>query len=115
MAISGKPGVMLYFDDMNAILDYMDDQKFGSLMRAIIEYAQFGELPKDDADAVVKVTIGMLKSKIDRDTEKYRKSAEQKKYAVYVREATKTGTTAMSIEEWRKLKDISGYQSADIG
>ena len=42
---------------------------------------------------------------LDKDGEVYDEKVEQKKYAVYCREAKKKETTPLSFEEWRQLPE----------
>ena len=64
--MSGRPGFMLYFADMNAIMAAMDDAHFGAFMRAVINYAQDGAEPTG-FDPMGQLAFGILRQKLDRD------------------------------------------------
>lgn len=107
MANTEKPGIVIYFDDFNPIVDHMDDQKLGFLVRSLIGYAQFGELPSNNSDPAVNIAFGMLKTKIDRDAEKYKETVKKRKYAAYVREASKMEDVVLSYAEWIEAQKTS--------
>ena len=111
-----RPGVMLYFDALRPAISRMDDAQCGALLRAILDYAQFGETP--ELDALTGMAFDMLVPKIDRDSERYKEGREQRQYAAYVREKKKTGEPCLSITEWRlfqKPPKSDGPLSADHG
>ena len=111
-----SPGVMLYFDALRPAINRMDDAQCGALLRAILDYAQFGETP--ELDALTGMAFDMLVPKIDRDSERYKEGREQRQYAAYVREKKKTGEPCLSITEWRlfqKPPKSDGPLSADHG
>ena len=43
-----KPGVMVYFDDIRPAMRMLDDERFGKLLRAVIDYSQMGVVPDLD-------------------------------------------------------------------
>ena len=100
-----RPGVMLYFDSIRPALDRLDDLKCGQLFRAIVDYAEYGAVPK--LDPLVGMVFALLVPKIDRDAEKYAESREQRQHAVYVREAKRRGEQPMTISEWRIHRELS--------
>ena len=104
-----RPGVMLYYDCIRPALKRLDDSQCGVLLRAIIDYAEYGVIP--ELDPMTGMAFDMLIPKLDRDAEKYEESREQRQYAVYVREKQKAGEPYMKITEWR----LSKYKPPDIG
>ena len=104
-----RPGVMLYYDCIRPALKRLDDSQCGVLLRAIIDYAEYGVIL--ELDPMTGMAFDMLIPKLDRDAEKYEESREQRQYAVYVREKQKAGEPYMKITEWR----LSRYKAPDIG
>ncbi len=104
-----RPGVMLYFDVFRPLLNRLDNEKSGQLLRAVIDYAEHGEV-HDDLDPLTGMAFDLIRPKIDHDAERYEESREQRQYAVYCREKQKAGEPCMKISEWR----LSRY-SQNIG
>jgi hypothetical protein len=110
-----KPGFMLYFDCIRPALNRLDDTQCGQLFRAVLNYAEFGEL--SDLDPLVGMAFDLIRPRIDRDSERYRESRDQRRHAVYVREARKRGEDPLSLSEWRGHRELSsdnGPISPDI-
>lgn len=103
--MNSRPGVMLYFDSIRPALNRLDDRQCGALLRAVMDYAEYGAVT--DLDPIVGVVFDLLVPKIDRDAEKYAESREQRQHAVYVREAKRRGEQPLSISEWRLHRDTS--------
>ena len=103
-----KPGVIVYFDDIRPALNRLSDEQCGRLLRAMVDYAQYGIT--SELDSMTGMAFDMLMPKIDRDAVKYAEACEQRQYAVYVRESKKHGVVPVSIAEWR----LSRQMSADI-
>lgn len=104
-----RPGVMLYFDIFRPLLNRFDDEKAGSLLRAVMDYSELGVV-YDDQDPLVGMAFELIRPKLDYDAERYEESREQRQYAVYCREKQKAGEPCMKISEWR----LSRY-SQNIG
>lgn len=97
-----RPGVLLYFDDFNPALEAMPDEQLGALFRAVMCYAQTGEvLPLDRFGEFV---FKIVKPKIDRDGDKLEKKRLHGLYMTYCRTA---GEDKLSEKEWL----IENYQS----
>lgn len=94
-----RPGVMLYFDALRPAVKRLSDSQCGVLLRAVLDYAQFGELP--ELDPMTGMAFDMLAPKLDRDAQRYEESRENRQYAAYVRERKKTGELCLSFNEWR--------------
>ena len=94
-----RPGVVLYFDTIRPVIKRLSDAQCGTLLRSVIEYAQYGVMP--ELDAMTGMAFDLLVPKIDRDAERYEEGREQRQYAAYVREKKRSGEQAMSIAEWR--------------
>jgi len=101
MKESSRPGVMIYFDDIRPFADYMTDEVLGAFIRALIDYAQFGEWVDDDCDPNVVVPLRIFKPKVDRDAEAYESKKLHGQYMTYVRLAKQQGLNPVSEEAWR--------------
>jgi hypothetical protein len=95
-----RPGAMLYFDMLRPLLNRLDDERCGKLLRAIVDYSQYGALP-DDGDMLTGMAFDLLRPKLDHDAEKYEQTRVQRQYAVYRRDADKYGWPDLSFDEWR--------------
>ena len=99
--MSDRPGVMLYFDSLRPALKRLDDTQCGCLLRAVMDYAEYGVLP--ELDAMTGIVFDLLLPKIDRDAERYEESREQRQYAAYSREAKRKGEQPIGMSEWKLL------------
>lgn len=97
-----KPGVMFYFEIRPCIKRLTLEEK-GQLFEAILNYGEFGAIPK--VDGAVGVAWDFIQQRLDRDTGRYDERVEQTKYAVAVREAKKKGIQLPPFEKWRPLSD----------
>ena len=102
-----RPGVMLYFDTLCPALARLKNEQSGELLKGIVEYAMTGAIP--ELDDMAGMAFDLLRPGIDRDGERYEDTREQRKYAVYCREAKKRRETPCSFEEWQQMA------SCDIG
>lgn len=98
-----KPGVMFYFD-VRPCIKRLDINEKGRLFEAILDYAEFGNVP--DLDGALGVAWDFIQPKLDRDADRYDKQLEQKQYAVFSREVRKNGGNQVSFDEWKSLSDI---------
>lgn len=99
-----KPGVVLYFDILPALKFLSYDQK-GKLFEAILEYGESGKSPDFAEDPLLGMAWCFVGPRIDRDGESYGVKAEQRKYAVYCREAKKANVSPLSFDDWRKSSE----------
>lgn len=100
-----RPGIMLYFDSIRPAINRFSDEQCGLLLRAIVDYAQYGTT--QEMDQTTGIVFDLLVPKIDRDGEKYEETREQRKYAVYVRDAKKRGEVPMTFDEWRLTRKMA--------
>lgn len=95
---SKVPGVMIYFNTINAFLPRMTNDEAGELFKAIVSYAQGGAVI--DLDGIGGVALDLLRPVIDADAEKYGKTVDKRRYAVYCREAEKNGEKPLDFDGW---------------
>lgn len=109
-----KPGVMFYFDVRPCIKRLSCEEK-GRLFEAILDYGELGTVP--EFDGVLGIAWDFIQPRLDNDSERYGQKLEQRKYAVYVREAKKHGVPALTFGEWVVVPDDQKQRliSADIG
>ena len=104
-----RPGVILYFDTLCPALARLTNEQAGAMLRGIVDYAQTGAIP--ELDNMAGMAFDMLRPGIDRDGERYFEQIEQRRYAVYCREAKKRGADPISFESWQRMisDDIGRY------
>lgn len=100
---SGPPGVMIYHDILPA-LDRLTDEQCGKLLRAIVGYSAFGEAV--ELDTLSGMVFDLVRPKIDRDMTRYAETVDQRRYAVYCRDAKKTGKEPLEFTEWKKRSPL---------
>lgn len=94
-----RPGIMLYFDSIRPALNRLSNEQCGALLRAVLDYAEYGEAA--ELDAMAGMAFDMLRPKIDRDAKRYEETRESRQYAVYCREVKKRGEQPVGPAEWR--------------
>lgn len=95
-----RPGVMIYFNDIKPFTQFFRDEQLGELVRAILNYAQFGEWLSEDSDPAVRLALGVFKDKIDRDAEAYERKKLHGQYMTYARQAKEANRECLSEQEW---------------
>ena len=98
-----RPGVMIYFD-MAPAMKFLSFEQKGRLLDAILQYAESGLEPDFD-DPMLGMAWFFVVNRIDKDGEAYEEKVEQKRYAVYCREAKKNGATPLAFEEWKQISE----------
>ena len=78
MAEKERPGVMLYFD-LRPCLKRLSNEEKGLLFEALMDYAQYGELP--ELDGMTGIAWDFIRPRIDRDAERYEEMVELKRRA----------------------------------
>lgn len=102
---NSRPGVMIYFEDFKPIIDYLNNEQLGLLLKAILAYAENGEWLGEDCDGNVRFVLNTLRSKIDRDAERYERSVLQKRHAAYSREQKRNGKEPMDFDAWIEVNN----------
>ena len=78
MAEKERPGVMLYFD-LRPCLKRLSLQEKGLLFEAVMDYAQYGEVPL--LDGMAGIAWDFIQPRIDRDAERYEEVSERRRQA----------------------------------
>lgn len=112
MAADTRPGLMLFFDDVRPALARLNDAECGLLLRAIMNYAQYGEVI--DLPQLVAMAFDFIRPQIDRDAMRYAERCEQSRHAVYIREAKKRGEQPLSFQEWRVMQSVVSSPSPPL-
>ena len=107
-----RPGVMLYFDVLRPMINRLDAAQCGVLLRAVMDYAQYGVMP--ELDPMTGMAFDMLVPKIDHDAERYEESREQRQYAAYAREKKRSGEQVLSFSEWRLTRLRAGERESIV-
>lgn len=92
-----RPGFMLYFELVPA-LSSMEDAEAGTLFKALMAYAQYGEVR--DLTGLAAFAFEVMRGRIDQDAENYAEKCRKNAYAAYVREAQRRGETPLEYEVW---------------
>lgn len=100
----GKPGVMIYFSDAEALAALSDAER-GRIYQAIIDYSRDGVMPDFSApqDTVLRCLWPVLKHAVDVDSERYADICAKKSYAAYCRKMKSDGMIPEPYEEWRHM------------
>jgi hypothetical protein len=93
-----RPGFMLYFDTTPA-LDRLSDLEAGKLFKALLLYAQFGEVSV--LDGLAGFAFDLLRPRLDRDRQSYEDRCEKNRYTAYARETKRRGEEPMDFEGWK--------------
>ena len=92
-----KPGVMIYFDVAAAMepLNYTDK---GRLFQAIMNYAQYGEVP--ELPQKLRTLWPLLTSRMDLDSARSQRTVIHRKYAAYRRWEQHKFREPLPLVEW---------------
>ncbi len=106
----GKPGMMFYFGDFH-IISSLTDAELGSLIRAAIEYAEYGTVPSFDSNLLISWQL--LRAAVDRDSAAYELKCRKGEYAAYCKQQKKLGLPEVPFAEWmngciRTITDDNG-------
>lgn len=113
-----RPGVMIYFS-LRPVLKYLNDEQLGQLLRAILDYGEYGAVP-DFTEPLLAMAWSFVVTGIDRDWEAYREKMDKRKYAAYCREALRLRMAEPTYESWREMTDeerkqyLGGKTSFDV-
>lgn len=98
-----RSGVMIYFS-LRPALRFLNDDQLGQLLRAILDYAEYGEIP-DFVDPLLAMAWSFVVSGIDRDWEAYQSKVEKRQYAAYCREVLRKQKDEPTYESWKAMTD----------
>lgn len=111
----GKPGVMIYFGDAEALAPLSDADR-GRMFQAIVDYSRDGVLPDFSApqDTGLAGLWVVFKKAVDADSDRYTKVSLQKKYARYCGIQRANGDIPMEFNDWLNhqgvLTDVNDRQ-----
>lgn len=77
----GKPGVLLYYDRIEPLANSLNDEDFGILCKAVIEYSHYKQLPDFQSNKILRLAWGIMQPALDLDDVKYDKSVYDRKVA----------------------------------
>ena len=102
-----RPGFMLYFDLVDA-LNSLDDVQAGQLFKALMAYAQWGEVRP--LTGVAEFAFRTARPRIDKDAERYADRCRKNLYYSYLRSAKQRGEPLLEYEEWEEMTGGSPTQ-----
>ncbi len=95
--MSGRPGLMLYFDTV-PVFERLSDEDAGRLIKAVLAYASTGELVP--LDGTLALLFELIRPRIDRDAEKYEQAVQKRKYGGYKKTCLDRDETPLEYEVW---------------
>lgn len=98
-----RSGVMIYFS-LRPALKFLNDDQLGQLLRAILDYAEYEEIP-DFVDPLLAMAWSFVVSGIDRDWEAYQSKVVKRQYAAYCREVQRKQKQEPTFETWKAMTD----------
>ena len=72
-----KPGIMMYWEMFDVLESLMDGQA-RTMLQAIRNYSQYGEVPDFTKDALLATLWMRVKPKIDADSDRFEKIRKQR-------------------------------------
>lgn len=106
-----KDSFVLYTEYMEQVELLSMDQR-GILLTAIFAYVSDTELP--DMDGITKMAFAFIKSRIDKDTEKYAKTIEKRKEAGKLGGRPKANGSSEKQEKAKKANGFSEKQNNPV-
>ena len=98
-----RAGVMIYFS-LRPALTYLNDEQLGQLLRAILDYAEYGDIP-ELIDPLLAMAWSFVASGIDRDWEAYKEKVEKRKYATFCREVLRNQKEEPTYDDWKRMSE----------
>ena len=80
----GKPGVMVYWETFEA-LDRLKPEKLKTMLKAMRNFAQYGEVPDFSDDDMLEFAWPLIEQKLVADSERYSDIVNKKRRAIYGR------------------------------
>lgn len=106
-----KDSFVLYTEYMEQI-ELLSMEQRGILLTAIFAYVSDAELP--DMDGITKMAFAFIKSRIDKDTEKYAKTIEKRKEAGKLGGRPKANGSSEKQEKAKKANGFSEKQNNPV-
>ena len=94
-----KPGVMMYWETFD-VLEALLDGQAKTMLRAIRNYSQYGEVPDFGEDTILTTLWMLFQPKLDADNERYEQKRTDSQYANYCRWAREKGETPLPRRKW---------------
>lgn len=82
--MTGKPGMMLYFEVIPCLQE-LDDHQVARLLRAALAYSQKGTAPDFSDDRELQIVWSFIRLRVDQDEERYHKRVERGRHAAQCR------------------------------
>jgi len=90
-----QPGVMLYFENIRPILQFLNDQEKGKLFAAILDFAQYGIIPAfENESPALQISFATILPHLERDRAAYAEKSLRTTYSAW----TKTNPNHPSIK-----------------
>ena len=106
-----KDSFVLYTEYIEQI-ELLSMEQRGILLTAIFAYVSDAELP--DMDGITKMAFAFIKSRIDKDTEKYAKTIEKRKEAGKLGGRPKANGSSEKQEKAKKANGFSEKQNNPV-
>lgn len=98
MKTQNHPGVMLYFDRIEPLMD-LDNDTLADLFRAIVQYSRYGVAPVFSGSA--SILWRMLQPSLDADAARYENVRAKRQYANYCGRCKDKGIKPLTFTEWQ--------------
>ncbi len=98
----GRPGCMFYFE-WNDAMQYLTDEEFGRMFRAILDYCQF-EVEPEFKSRDLLMLWGMVRNKLDADKRTYETKVAKSRKAANARWEKMLGH-ASAFQAWETEKE----------
>lgn len=105
---ANKPGVMIYFETLQAI-DTLSAEDTKQIMGAILRYARDWESPS--LQGALAALWFFIKPSLDRDSARYDEMRTRGLWLTYCRKCKKEGIEPLAIEEWAAQQTVDGALS----
>ena len=94
-----RPGLMLYFEDLEPFMSALSSAQLGELLLALLRYGRDGTEPAE-LDALTALGFRVLRPRLDRDARRYAEKQRKSQYAAYCREQDRLGLPRLDFTLW---------------
>lgn len=102
--LGSKPGVMIYFETLQAI-DTLGAEDAKQVLHAILHYARDGESPS--FQGTLAAFWFLIRSNLDRDGDRYNTRRMRGLWLTYCRKCKESGAEPLSFEEWEAQQSVN--------